>query len=789
MEDQESLTEALADRYQIEREIGSGGMATVYLAEDLKHHRRVAMKVLRPELAAALGPDRFLREIEIAAQLQHPNILPLLDSGEAGGFLFYVMPYVEGQSLREKLAAEGELPIGDAVRILRDVVDALTEAHAKGVVHRDIKPENILLSGRHALVADFGVAKAVSEATGRDQLTTAGVALGTPAYMAPEQASADPHLDQRVDIYAVGAVAYELLTGRPVFMGTTPQMILAAHMTEAPQPVTKHRDTVPTVLESLVARCLEKRPADRFQSAEELLSQLEALATPSGEITPTGTRPIQGFGSTPHLRLVTGGLLSALAISLIAVVAFFVRRIRGPGAGDASIAVLYFEDLTRDSADAYLIDGLTEDLATSLGRVEHIQVKAPGAVRRAQRAQGDDVVAIGNSLQVRYVLEGSFRRAGDGLRIVARLVDPRTEVTEWTDTYDLSTSEMLSLPSEIAADVTASVIGELNASERARVGRRLTDNPEAYDAYLRGNFRFARRDSRMLTLALDDYERAIQLDPTFSAARARIAMSYALMYDYGWVPDSIDAEALINQGLAITDSLLDRDPDLADAWHAKSMLSLYAGQHIDESLAAIERAVAIAPDHVEAHNLYGWLLLFCSRFSESERQAEIIRDLDPGWWGPFNQLGFSALYQGQLERAETFFDSTLVLAPTFATAHAQRARVRVLLGDSTGAMEDASSLARLGSSQPAMFIQASVDAMAGRRARAQHLADSLMASDDSGCLWPARLLLALGENEQALGLLEGCVPELDGETVADLLAPEYDPLKEDPRFLALVRWK
>ncbi len=312
----ERLKTALVDRYAIDREIGSGGMATVYLAEDLKHHRQVAIKVLRPDLAATLGPERFLREIEVAARLQHPHILPLHDSGEADGFLFYVMPYVEGQSLRDKVAKEGELPIGEAVRILRDVVDALTEAHANNVVHRDIKPENILLRGRHALVTDFGVAKAVSEATGREKLTTAGVALGTPAYMAPEQASADPHLDQRVDIYAVGAVAYELLTGRPVFMGTTPQMILSAHMTEAPQPVTKHRDTVPPVLEQLVLRCLEKKPADRFQSAEELLSQLEALTTPSGGVTPMDTRPLPAAPSQGR-RLVPAALGGAAALIVI----------------------------------------------------------------------------------------------------------------------------------------------------------------------------------------------------------------------------------------------------------------------------------------------------------------------------------------------------------------------------------------------------------------------------------------------------------------------------------------
>ena len=318
----EGLRAALADRYRIERELGAGGMATVYLAHDLKHDRPVALKVLRQELAAALGAERFHREIQIAAKLQHPNILPLHDSGDAGGFLYYVMPYVEGQSLRERLAREGALPVGDAVRILRDVVDALTEAHAHGVVHRDIKPENIMLRGHHALVTDFGVAKAVSEATGRQTLTTAGVALGTPAYMAPEQASADPHLDQRVDIYAVGAVAYELLTGRPVFMGTTPQMVLSAHVADAPVPVTKYRETVPRALEALVMRCLEKQPADRWQSVEELLPQLEALATPSGGITPTDTRPV---AAVRRRRLLSGALVAGVAL-VAAVAALLVSR-------------------------------------------------------------------------------------------------------------------------------------------------------------------------------------------------------------------------------------------------------------------------------------------------------------------------------------------------------------------------------------------------------------------------------------------------------------------------------
>ncbi len=311
------LKVALADRYQIERELGSGGMAAVYLAQDLKHERQVAVKVLRPELAAALGPERFHQEIKIAANLNHPHVLPLLDSGDADGFLYYVMPLVQGQSLRDKLAKQGELPIAEAVRILRDVVDALDHAHKHGVVHRDIKPDNVLLSERHALVTDFGVAKAVSEATGAQKLTTEGVALGTPAYMSPEQAAADSHIDHRADIYAVGVVAYELLTGRTPFLGTTPQMILSAHMTDTPEPVTKYRQSVPPALAQVVMKCLEKKAADRWQSAEELLPQLEALATPSGGVTPTGTVPVDR--AAKRRWMMAGATVVVAAIIVIVV--------------------------------------------------------------------------------------------------------------------------------------------------------------------------------------------------------------------------------------------------------------------------------------------------------------------------------------------------------------------------------------------------------------------------------------------------------------------------------------
>jgi len=326
------LSAALAGRYTLIREAGSGGMATVYLAEDIRHQRKVAVKVLRPELAATLGPERFTREIKIAAQLSHPHILPVLDSGEADGYLYYVMPFIEGESLRERLNRQGELPVTEAVRILVEVTDALAHAHARGVVHRDMKPDNIMITGRHALVMDFGVAKAVSEASGHAAMTTAGIAMGTPAYMAPEQAAADPNVDHRADLYALGATAYELLTGRPPFTGRTAQEVLAAHVTQRPDPITSRRPALPPSLGTAIMRCLEKRPADRYQTAEELLAVLEPIGTPSGGMTPTHTAPFPAASVDRWYGhpFRVGGMFLVAALAVLGVVYFLTIQLGLP---------------------------------------------------------------------------------------------------------------------------------------------------------------------------------------------------------------------------------------------------------------------------------------------------------------------------------------------------------------------------------------------------------------------------------------------------------------------------
>jgi len=368
----EQLQTHFGSAYTIERELGGGGMSRVFLAQEMRLKRSVVVKVLPPQMAAGVSVERFEREIQLAAKLQHPHIVPLLTAGSAGDLLYYVMPHIEGESLRARLAHDHELPVGEAVRILHDVVDALAYAHTHGIVHRDIKPDNVLLSGKHALVTDFGVAKAVSESTGKTPLTSMGVALGTPAYMAPEQAAADPNTDHRADLYAVGALAYEMLAGRPPFTGNSPQAVLAAHVTQPPEPITQHRASVPAPLAAVVMRCLQKRPADRWQTAEELLAQLEAMATPSAGTAPTGAVPVISSGTEAAIRRAHPARVAALfTTASIGVMAVVYLLVRGLGLPDwvfvAAVGLLLA------GLPIMVVTGLVERrraLARSTGRIE-----------------------------------------------------------------------------------------------------------------------------------------------------------------------------------------------------------------------------------------------------------------------------------------------------------------------------------------------------------------------------------------------------------------------------------
>ena len=437
----EGLAAALADRYRLERELGAGGMATVYLAEDLKHHRQVAIKVLRPDLAASLGAERFLREVGIAARLSHPHILGLHDSGETAGFLYYVMPYVEGISLRQKLQREGELPIPEAVRILRDIADALALAHRQGVVHRDIKPENVMLVERNALVMDFGVAKALAEGKeeGSSSLTSAGVALGTPAYMAPEQASGEGHVDARADLYAWGVVAYELLAGQPPFIRATPQNTLAAQVTATPEPVSHHRANVPGTLARLVMQCLEKKAADRPQTAEEVLRQLDQVLTPSGGMTPTDTRPYQTAASRRARRqtLLIGAVVVA-GLGVIGLLGWRWWQTRGIPIVADRVVIAPFRN---ESGKPELADLGWRIAEQSGSMVSREGVTEPVPIGSVRELVGNGATPMGSGLNrlarqtgAGLVVSGTYRTRGDSIEIRGELLRMPTG----TKLYDLA---------------------------------------------------------------------------------------------------------------------------------------------------------------------------------------------------------------------------------------------------------------------------------------------------------------------------------------------------------------
>jgi len=455
----DELKAALKGKYEIERELGHGGMATVYLANDPRHQRQVAIKVLRPDLAAALGPDRFLREIRIAANLNHPHILALFDSGEADGFLYYVMPYIKGNTMRDRIDKEGELPVNEAVRLIREVADALAFAHSQGVVHRDIKPDNVMLTGSHAIVADFGVAKAVSEATGRDKLTTAGVALGTPAYMSPEQATADPHVDHRADIYALGAMAYELLSGRTPFTGATPQSILAAHVTQEVESVRKHRDQVPVGLDSVIMRCLAKKPADRWQTADEIIPHLEAVGTSSAGLTPTETRPIEAVPVAAGMsRRVWLGALGTFVLGAAGVGGVMMRGSADGPATIEIIAVLPLMDLSGE--DELFVNTLHDALISAIAQTNTVGVVSRSAIMREGATGTTEEIA--RSLGVQAVMEGSVFRSGDEMRINVQLVEPTQLRHIWTSTDERDVTDVLAAQDEIVQKFAAELAAALS---------------------------------------------------------------------------------------------------------------------------------------------------------------------------------------------------------------------------------------------------------------------------------------------------------------------------------------
>jgi serine/threonine protein kinase/Tfp pilus assembly protein PilF len=568
---------AIADRYVVERELGRGGMAVVYLAHDGKHDRGVAVKVLRPELTSSIGGDRFLREIQIAAKLSHPHILTLIDSGKCEGFLYSVIPYVDGESLRDRLDREPRLPLDEALRIAREVGSALSYAHRQGVVHRDIKPANVLLSAGVAVVTDFGIARAVTEAAA-DKLTDPGIAVGTPTYMSPEQASGELELDARSDVYSLGCVLFEMLAGEPPYTGSNPQAILARKSTQPVPSLHLARKSVQRSLERVVEKSLAREPGDRYPTAAEFV---DALGSPSFVKSRTDSTP----EGEPAPRT-------------------------GP-----SVAVLPFANMSGDAENVFFSDGIAEEITNALSKIQALHVTARTSAF-AFKGRSEDVRKIGDQLGVGTVLEGSVRRSGNRIRITAQLVSVADGYHLWSDRYDREIEDVFAVQDEIARSIADAVGVLLTEDERKVIGRVPTADVKAYECYLRGRQFFRQMRRKSLQYAREMFREAIDIDPDYALAYAGIAdcSSFLAMY--------FDAsEANLGEADQASRKALELAPDLAEA-HAARGLAYSLSDRYEEAEREFKTAIKLDPTLFEAHYFYARSCVRQGRHREAARLFE-----------------------------------------------------------------------------------------------------------------------------------------------------------------------
>lgn len=727
------LAEALADRYRVERELGAGGMATVYLAHDVRHGRQVALKVLRPELALALGPERFLAEIRLTAQLQHPHLVPLFDSGVAQGYFFYVMPYVQGETLRDRLARERQLPLDETLRISRQVADALQYAHDLGVVHRDVKPANILLAGGHALIADFGVARAV-RAAASDRLTESGMAVGTPSYMSPEQAMAEADIGARSDQYSLACVIYEMLAGEPPFTGPTAQVILVRRLTAPVPSLRAIREGVPDAVDRALERALARTPADRFPSVK------------------------------------------AFAEALVTTVS--------PEARPRSIAVLPFVNLSTTPENEYFADGITEDVIAQLAKVRTLDVISRTSVMRFKGHQ-QGIRDIAAQLQVATILEGSVRRAGDRVRIVAQLIDAKTDQHLWSDTYDRDLTDIFAIQMEVALNIAAALRAELSPDETARIGREPTSDLRAYQLYLQGRHSLITFSESGLRRAITHFEAAVDRDPRYAMACVGVALALTELGELGAMPPEQAyprARAAITRALAL-------DPELGDAHTTAAYLKYVDEFDWEGAEAEFKRALELNPGSADAYDLYGRLCSALGRHDESIVLLERAQQLDP----LVHRVDVATAYlrAGRYEAARAAAERAVAVDDADPRGHFTLGWALIGMGNvdaGLAAMEHAVALSPGDTLWLGQMGQAY--AQTGRREQALRVLHDLEALSRTRYVAPyhlAYVYTGLGQQDRAMDHLEQAYERRSGAVYGIGGSFLFAPLRSNPRFTALLR--
>jgi TolB-like protein/Flp pilus assembly protein TadD len=686
--------------YRVLRELGRGGMSTVYLADDPRHDRRVAIKVLHPDLAAAIGPERFRREIRLAARLQHPHILAVFDSGETEGHLWYVMPFVEGESLRDRLRRERRLPVNEAIRIAREIALALEYAHRHGVVHRDVKPENVLLdAGGEVLLADFGIARALD--AGDAHLTGSGMAIGTPLYMSPEQAEGTGEVDGRSDQYGLGCVLYEMLAGEPPFVGLSLRSVLLKRLTAPAPDVAVLREAVPPRVRDALRRALSRHPSDRFPSAAAFADVL-LETTPSPHAATAATAATASGPAAPASSLEESDLLRArrrilsasVALAAAVAAATFVglrvagapvaRAPAGEGAGVVRLAVLPFRNLGGGDDD-YFADGLTEEVTSRLGAVQGLRVISRTSAQH-YRQTDKTLRQVGAELGVGYVLEGSVRwegrPAGTGrVRVTPRLVRVSDDTQLWGDRFDAELADVFEVQTGIAEAVAAALDVHLGGEERAALAQRPTASLDAYDAFLRANVYLDRgwNDIGVIDSALGQYRRAVGFDPAFADAWARLSIAQTMRYRRtAGAPDS-----LLVRAKAAADTAFRLAPDLGTG-HLAMGYYHYWGKR-DYTRARSEFAAVLQRRPSDADALYGLGAVSRRQGRWDAAVANLCRaaDIDPRSSAKAWDCGLAAFFTRDYPAAERYLDRSIVLDPSNAFAYTTKARLELAWREDT----------------------------------------------------------------------------------------------------------
>ena len=710
-------------------------MATVYLANDRRYGRTVAIKILRPELVAAIGPDRFSREIEIAAHLSHPHIVSLYDSGEADGSLFYVMPYIPGESLRQKIEREKQLSLEEAVEITRQTASALDYAHARQLVHRDIKPENILLHEGIPMVTDFGIALTRSSSVD-DRLTMVGHTLGTPHYMSPEQASGDVDLDARSDVYSLACVLFEMLTGSPPFTGPNAQAVIAKRFTDTAPLIRRYRSNVPERIELAIRKALARNPADRYQTCAAFA---EALARHAERESPL-----------------------------------------------PSVAVLPFLNLSSDSENEFFADGITEDVIAQLTKIRSLKVISRASVMRYKRRE-PSLQEIAATLGVGTLLDGSVRRAGNQVRIVAQLVDVADDQPLWSETYDRKLTDIFAIQTDVALEIASALEAELSPAERRRIHREPTDSLQAYQAYLQGRFWYGRYTNDGIKKGLEYFNQAIAVDSEYALAYVGIAMAYAEIA-VGQDLGEIKPEEAHRRARQAVETALRIDPELGEA---HSMLGLLSFTHDFDWVRAeseFKLALELSPGSADIYDHYGWLCGSMERWDEALALVKHAEELDPLMHR--SDVASTLVRAGRYEEALASAKHAVTFDPQHGRSNSTLGWALIKLGRID---EGLASLERAVSANPgnAMYLSQLGQAYAetGNRTRAHEVLRVLEDLARQRYVSPyhlAYVYTGLGDAERALDLLERAYGERAGSVYGIKGSFLFAPLRSHPRFKALL---